>query len=144
MCEMVVKPNKFQYIVINRLGKLEDSCKLKVDNSSVIKRKGESQSGCFKDDTAQQIFSKTKFSYPLICTRIREWGIFFSRKIWHALLFWSTHFQIFPFVLLPASGSKISVTLLGIKIDNKLNFQKCYSTIPERKCLSTKCTIMDI
>ena len=61
---MVVKPNKFQYIIINRLGKLEDSCKLKVDNSSVIKRKGESQSGYFKDDTAQQIFRKTKLSYP--------------------------------------------------------------------------------
>ena len=69
---MVVKPNKFQYIVSNRLGKLEDSCKLKVNNSSVIKQKGESQSGCFKDNTAQEIFRKTKFSYPLMRTRIRD------------------------------------------------------------------------
>ena len=32
MNEMVVNPNKFQPIVINRLGKLDDSSKIKIDN----------------------------------------------------------------------------------------------------------------
>ena len=59
--------------------------------SSVIRQKGESENGCFKNT------KHVKFSEQ----RIRGLDMFVFRKIWRALCSWNTRFEIRPFALLP-------------------------------------------
>ena len=49
--------------------KLFNSERLKGVNTSLIRQKGESQNGCFKNTKHVKFSEKTNISYPLICTR---------------------------------------------------------------------------
>ena len=73
---------------------------------SVIRQKGESRNGCFKKTKHFKFSEKRTFLTPLIRTRTYVYqgvrNIFF-RKIWRALFSWNTHFEIYPFALLPTN-----------------------------------------
>ena len=76
--------------------------------SSVIRQKGESQNGCFKNTKQAKFSEKRTFLTPLIRTlRIRGLEMFVFRKIWLPLCSWNTCFEIRPFALLPTTSGLV-------------------------------------
>ena len=74
-------------------------------SSSVIRQKGESQDGCFKETKHVRIRGSEMFVFRKIGVHvsIKESEMFVFRKIWRALFSWNTRFEIRSFALLPTS-----------------------------------------
>ena len=92
---------------------------MSINNSSVIKEKGESQKGGFKKTKQVKFSEKWTFLTPWYA------HVFVFRKTWRVLFSWNTHFEIRPF----KNSSSVLHNFLWVsstvqKVQEKFQFQE--------------------
>ena len=103
-------------------------------NSSVIRRKGESQNRCCKKTKHVKFSEKRTFlTYWYAHVRVHNQGVrnIIFRKIWRALFSWNTCSEIRPFTLLPTN-----FTLSQIFFHFFIRFLSGFSFLSEKMRIS--------
>ena len=119
---MVVNPDKFWSIIISRLRKLKESYKLLIENHKRDKIFMSGLSKFCRRQSLKNLLSPLLNTLSLLRISIRSLKDSFPLKFFKVCLPQNLLGPLF--ILCPKIDSENSVTLLCIKIDNKLNFGK--------------------